>query len=99
VLEEVGGFGRAVEVAGGSATGPSFRCDLADATGWTVSMPRDGDTYYSARGAAIIAARATEGGWPDGAFPAVTAAAEPDGARAALWDELWVTYESARRPQ
>ena len=97
VLDDVGGFGRAVEVADGSATDPSFRADLADATGWTVSMPRDGDTHYSARGAALIAARAVEGDWPDGAFPDTSVAAEPDGARAALWDELWATYESVRR--
>ncbi len=96
VLEQVGGFGRVVEVAGGSAVGVSFRSDLADATRWTVSAPRDGDTYYSARGAALIAARAVEGAWPDGAFPAAGVAAEPDHARAELWDKLWVAHESAR---
>jgi xylulokinase len=96
VLDETCGFGRAVEVAGGSAAAPSFRTDLADATRRPVSMPRDDDTDHSARGAALIAALVTEGGWPDGAFPAASLAAEPDEARAKLWDELWATHESAR---
>ncbi len=97
VLDETGGFGRAVEVAGGSAADPSFRADLADATRRPVSMPRDDDTDHSARGAALIAAMAVDGRWPDGAFPAVGVAAEPDDARAKLWDELWAAHESARR--
>ena len=97
VLDETGGFGRAVEVAGGSAADPSFRADLADATRRLVSMPRDDDTDHSARGAALIAALATDGGWPDGAFPVAGLAAEPDDARAKLWDELWNAHESVRR--
>ena len=97
VLDETGGFGRAVEVAGGSAADPSFRADLADATRRLVSMPRDDDTDHSARGAALIAALATGGGWPEGAFPAAGLAAEPDDARAKQWDELWDAHESARR--
>jgi len=96
VLDEIGGFGRAVEVAGGSAADPSFRADLADATRRVVSMPRDDDTDHSARGAALIAALAIDGGWPDGAFPSAGVAAEPDDARAKLWDELWAAHESAR---
>jgi xylulokinase len=97
VLDETGGFGRAVEVAGGSAADPSFRADLANATRRRVSMPRDDDTDHSARGAALIAALAVDGGWPPGAFPAAGLAAEPDEARAKLWDELWTAHESARR--
>ena len=97
VLDQTGRFGRVVEVAGGSAAGPSFRSDLADATRWAVSMPRDDDSHYSARGAALIAALGAEGGWPDGAFAARGVAAEPDAARAARWDELWIAHESARR--
>jgi len=96
VLDETGGFGRVVEVAGGSAADPSFRADLADATRRTVSMPRDDDTDHSARGAALIAALATDGGWPGGAFPAAGVAAEPDDARTKLWDDLWTAHESAR---
>ncbi len=97
VLDETCGSGRAVEVAGGSAAHPSFRADLADASRRLVSEPRDDDTDHSARGAALIAARAVDGGWPDGAFPAAGVAAEPDRARAKLWDDLWVAHESARR--
>jgi xylulokinase len=96
VLEETCGFGGPVEVAGGSAADPAFRADLADATRRRVSMPRDDDTDHSARGAALIAALATAGGWPDGAFPAAGIAAEPDDTRAKLWDELWAAHESAR---
>jgi xylulokinase len=96
VLDQVGGFGRAVDVAGAGAGHPSFRSDLADATGWTVSMPRDDHAHHSARGAALIAVLAAEGGWPDGMFPAARAAAEPDGARAAMWDRLWAAHEAAR---
>jgi xylulokinase len=96
VLDETCGSGHAVEVAGASAANPSFRADLADATRRRVSMPRDDDTDHSARGAALIAAVAMGDGWPDGAFPAAGVAAEPDDARAKLWDELWAAHESAR---
>jgi hypothetical protein len=37
-----------------------------------------------------------DGGWPDGAFPAAGVAAQPDDARAKLWDDLWAAHESAR---
>jgi xylulokinase len=96
VLDEIGGFGRAVEVTGGSAADPSFRADLADATRRVVSMPRDDDTDHSARGAALIAALATDGNWPAAAFPPAGVAAEPDDTRAKLWDDLWAAHESAR---
>jgi xylulokinase len=96
VLEETCGFSGAVEVAGGSAADPAFRADLADASRRLVSMPRDDDTDHSARGAALIAALATDGGWPDGAFPAAGVAAEPDDSRAKMWDQLWAAHESAR---
>jgi sugar (pentulose or hexulose) kinase len=97
VLDQAGGFGGVVEVAGGSAVGPSFRADLADATRRMVSMPRDADTYYSARGAALIAALAVAGDWPDEAFPAPGAVVGPDRSRTGLWDELWAAHESARQ--
>jgi xylulokinase len=96
VLDETCGSGHAVEVAGGSAANPSFRADLADAARRRVSMPRDDDTDHSARGAALIASLAVDDGWPDGAFPAAAVTAEPDNARAKLWDELWAAHESAR---
>ncbi len=97
VLDEAGGFGRAVQAAGGSVTDPSFRADLANATRRPVSMPGDDYAGQSARGAALIAALAADGVWPDGAFPAAGTAAEPDDARARLWDRLWAAHESARR--
>jgi sugar (pentulose or hexulose) kinase len=96
VLDETGGFGGAIEVAGSCAADPAFRADLADATRRPVSRPRGDDTDHSARGAALIAALAADGGWPDGAFPAPGTAAEPDDTRAKLWDELWAVHESAR---
>jgi hypothetical protein len=40
-------------------------------------------------GGALIAALATEGHWPEGAFSATGLTAEPDEARTKLWDELW----------
>jgi len=99
VLDETIGAGRAVLVAGGSARGASFRRDLADATRRAVSAPGDDDlSGYSARGAALIAALAVDGAWPDGAFPDAASGgiAEPDEARARQWDELWVAHEAAR---
>jgi xylulokinase len=97
VLDEHCGSGGAVQVAGGSAADPSFQADLADATRRPVWTRRGDDTGHSARGAALIAALATDGGWPDGAFPAASVTAEPDEARAGLWDDLWAAHESARR--
>ena len=40
VLDETGGFGRTLAVAGGSAADQRFRADLADASRRLVSMPR-----------------------------------------------------------
>jgi sugar (pentulose or hexulose) kinase len=97
VLDETCGAGRTIEVAGGSAADPSFRTDLADASRRLVSMPRDDDTDHSARGAALIAAQAVDGRWPAHAFPAAGLAAEPDEARAKVWDDLWAGHESVRR--
>ena len=97
VLDETGGFGRTLAVAGGSAADQRFRADLADASRRLVSMPRDDATDYSARGAALLAARASDGQWPPDAFPSSGAVAEPDDSRARVWDELWATFESARQ--
>ncbi len=103
-LDETGQFGRELQVAGNSAADPAFRADLADATKRRVAMPGDHDTEYSARGAALLAALGVDGDLP--AASAVAAghgpepappAAEPDPGRAALWDELWASYEQARR--
>jgi sugar (pentulose or hexulose) kinase len=97
VLDETGGFGRNLAIAGGSAADPAFRADLADASRRPVSMPRADDAGYSARGAALIAARAADGDWPPGAFAATGELTEPDDARARRWDALWAGYESARQ--
>ena len=96
VLDETGDFGGDIQVAGGSAVDPGFRADLADATRRRVSMPGDSDTDYSARGAALLAARSIAGAYPvlDGGRAARVA--EPEPARAAVWDALWTDYERAR---
>src|SRR5580698_3412390 len=101
VLDSTIGSGHAVAVGGASAAGASFRGDLADATRRVVSMPGDDDhSVYSALGAALIAALAVDGEWPEAAFPAGGAAsggtAEPDEARALRWDELWAAHEAVR---
>ncbi len=94
VLAQTGQFGTELRVAGGSATDPGFRADLADATGYRVTLPADGDADSSARGAAALAAHTVDGLWP---APAVDPpAAEPDRGRAARWDDLWERYELAR---
>ena len=97
VLDETGGFGDDIQIAGGSATDPGFRADLADATRHRVGMPTDSDTDYSARGAALLAARSTEGAWPTPPETGARPVAEPDPARAAVWDALWSDYEHARQ--
>ena len=96
VLDETCGSGR-VEMAGASAAHLSFWADLADAARRPVSMSGDAATGCSARGAALMAALAVDGDWPEGAFPAAEVAVEPDQARAGLWDELWAAHESARQ--
>ena len=94
-LGETGQFGREIKAAGGSAADPGFRADLADATRCRVGRPGGHDADCSARGAALLAALVIDGVMP-GPEPAPPAA-EPDPDRAAIWDELWATYERARR--
>ncbi len=96
MLDGTCGSGRVIEVAGGSAAAASSRTDLAEATRRLVCMPRGEDSDHSAGGAALVAALATGGSWPDGAFPAAGPAAEPGEARARLWDDLWGAHDSAR---
>jgi sugar (pentulose or hexulose) kinase len=57
VLDETGQFSAELRVAGGGADEPAFRADLADATGRRVVMPAGQDPDFSARGAALLAAR------------------------------------------
>jgi hypothetical protein len=58
-------------------------------------MPGDHDTDYSARGAALLAARGVDGDWPP-TLAIAGAAAEPDANRSAMWDAIWADYEHAR---
>lgn len=102
-LDETGQFGGELRVAGSSAADPVFRADLADATGRRVATPGGHGAGYSARGAALLAALGIDGELPalaaaggGGAEPG-TPTAEPDPARGALWNELWASYEQARR--
>ncbi|HXZ70712.1 MAG TPA: FGGY-family carbohydrate kinase [Streptosporangiaceae bacterium] len=94
-LDETGRFGREIKAAGGSAADPAFCADLADATGRRVGLPGGHGADCSARGAAVLAALAIDGvmAGPEPAAPA----AEPDPARAAIWDGLWASYERARQ--
>ena len=94
-LGEAGQFGSEIKATGGSAADPAFRADLADATRSRVGRPAGHDADCSARGAALLAALVIDGVAP-GPEPAPPAA-EPDPDRAAIWDELWATYERARR--
>lgn len=94
VLAQTGQFGTELRVAGGSGADPGFRADLADATGYRVTLPADGGVDCSARGAAALAVHAVDGRWP---VPAADSpVAEPDRGRAARWDDLWERYERAR---
>jgi xylulokinase len=104
VLDETRQLGRELRVAGSSAADPAFRTDLADATRRRVDMPSGHDADCSARGAALLAALAIDGVRPAPAAAAAgpdpgpaPQAAEPDPDRAAMWDELWASYEQARR--
>jgi sugar (pentulose or hexulose) kinase len=97
VLDATAPFGRELLVAGGSATEPSFRADLADATGRTVIMPDSRNSDYSALGAAVLAARAA------GATPQVRPGPadpgqvhQPDPDRAETWRRVYASYEQTR---
>ncbi|HEX9033353.1 MAG TPA: FGGY-family carbohydrate kinase [Streptosporangiaceae bacterium] len=103
VLEATAPFGRDLRVAGGSATEPSFRADLANATGRRVIMPDGRHTDYSALGAAMLAARATgtslqvrpDTGDPD-AGGALSQVHQPDPGQAEAWRRVWTSYEKTR---
>ena len=95
MLDDIGGFGQSVAVAGSSAAHPAFRSDLADATRRACTAAGD-DAGDSARGAALIAALAwTEAGRRTPSRPPGPVA-EPDETRARAWDELWAHHESTR---
>jgi sugar (pentulose or hexulose) kinase len=98
VLEDLGLPKSVIRVAGGGASSPEFLADLADATRRNVSVAGDGETDFSATGAALVAARAVG----DVAGPARAHAAgvrpwflEPDDHRVALWDTIAERYDEA----
>ena len=98
VLDETGPFGADLLVAGGSASAAAFRADLADATGRRVVTPGEQHADLSARGAAVLAARATEqpvrlAGPRRPPSPAPT---DPDVRRQAAWSRLWDAHETTR---
>lgn len=95
VLDAAGAFGASLLVAGGSAVEPSFRADLADATGRQVLAPDRDDTDFSAFGAARLAAQAIGSPLPADARPHAQLT-QPDPGRRAMWDELWLTHERTR---
>jgi len=100
VLDETDGnmspFTGELMVAGGSATAKSFRADLADASGRRVIMPGGQDTDFSARGAAMVAAKAVGRPMPPVAQAPAAAITDPDPHRASTWDALWARHERTR---
>ena len=94
VLESHGFERRALHVAGGSAGDPWFRQQLADATGRDVVAPVDGDSDYSALGAAMVAARGAGIELPLAA--AATSTTTPDPSHAARWEDLAERLDRAR---
>ncbi|HEX6932182.1 MAG TPA: FGGY family carbohydrate kinase [Streptosporangiaceae bacterium] len=102
VLEEPGQHGAGQHgtdllVAGGSAASAAFRADLADATGRRVIRPDGHHADFSARGAALLAARATGHRLPVAQANAAASVTEPDPRRAAAWDLAWTEHERVRR--
>jgi sugar (pentulose or hexulose) kinase len=99
VLDETAPFGRDLLVAGGSAAAESFRADLADATGRCVIAPggQGQNADFSARGAALLAARAAGRPLPaDTGPPAQPRTCAPRASRTATWDSLWAAHERSR---
>jgi len=100
VLEDAGLARSTIRVTGGSASSADFRADLADATRWQVSTPEGGEADSSARGAAMLAARAIDGNTlPAAPGPGGRTTwplrAEPDEGRAALWDAISARHDAA----
>ena len=85
VLEQAGLPRGPVCVAGGSAVDPSFRRQLADACRRDVVYAADGESEYSAIGAAVLAAVAVGHGRRAAGPPAVEALM-PDEVARPLWD-------------
>jgi xylulokinase len=94
VLESLGFDRRPLRVAGGSATDPWFRRQLADASGREVVAPVDGQSDYSALGAAAVAAAGAGVALPLVAGRTTTTV--PDPSRAGWWAELAGRLDGAR---
>ena len=95
VLSDMGFPEGNLRVAGGSALNPWFRQQLADATGREVVAPVDGDSDYSALGAAMIAAISL--GQEIASAQQATTMIEPASAQRSVWRERFVTHEKVRR--
>ena len=94
VLESLGFDRRALKVAGGSAADPWFRQQLADATGREVIAPVDGESDYSALGAATVAAATAGVALPSMTGP--TTRTVPDESRGAWWEQHARRLDDAR---
>lgn len=94
VLESLGFDRRPLHVAGGSAADPWFRQQLADATGRAVVAPVDGESDYSALGAAAVAAAGAGVELP--LLAGATTTTQPDPGREQWWAGLAGRLDDAR---
>lgn len=99
VLAEATGVRGTVLMSGSGAAAPTFRQDLADATGRAVSFDRH-EHDHSAVGAALFAGRSGLR-WPQpvSAPQQLSDIVEPDPAAAAAWAARFDRHEAARRSQ
>ena len=94
-LESMGFESRPLRVAGGSASEDWFRQQLADSSGRTVLAPVDGDSDYSALGAAALTASAVTGESPWDSVAAMSSTI-PDPATEPGWSARTARHELAR---
>jgi len=94
VLDQTAAFGADLLVAGGGAQAASFRADLASATGRRVIMLAGDEADFSARGAALLAARSVG---EDPALPSTESWEISEAARsqADTWKQVWRRHEQA----
>ena len=97
VLQEFGFQGEDVSVAGGSALNPWFRQQLADVLQRNVIAPIDGDSDYSALGAALILARSQ--GISVESPERQTMKIGPDPTLESVWREKFAKFELVRLSQ
>ena len=94
VLQEFGFNGEDISVAGGSALNPWFRQQLADALQRNVIAPIDGDSDYSALGAALVLAKSLEIDVKKSERQ--TMKITPNPVTESLWQEKFAHYELVR---